>query len=232
MSLSSSQDTALSQGSSAETSVERRQGSPRSCEDFASLAVGEMPRLTGSQRLSDELYNKRWLLRVQRQIVVDANGCWLWQGFIHRNGYGSTGYRDKSPRIHRKVFELTKEPIPPGMDVCHTCDVRHCINPDHLWLGTRKQNLVDCHQKGRHFLSAKTHCKRGHEFTPENTYYKTCPSKYGTYQTRACRACERRKNRLRAGWDEDEALSVPPIAPGAMTPRRRIGVRNNGRRAA
>lgn len=76
--------------------------------------------------------------------------CWLWRGSLDQNGYG-TFQRIKGERLkaHRCSYILACGPIPPGMNVCHSCDVRACCNPAHLWLGTQKQNLADMTRKGR-----------------------------------------------------------------------------------
>lgn len=77
--------------------------------------------------------------------VKKTETCWLWTGFIKKSGYGL--YNKK--RVHRIAYELFKGHIPKGMFVCHSCDVRNCVNPDHLWLGTNKDNLNDMKIKGR-----------------------------------------------------------------------------------
>jgi len=86
---------------------------------------------------------------------------------------------------HRVVFEECHGPIPDGMYVCHTCDNPPCINIDHLFLGTPRDNMLDKVAKGRHSNGndRKTHCKRGHEFTEENTRMEG--------HRRRCRQCER-----------------------------------------
>ena len=89
------------------------------------------------------------------------------------------------PRLEtRVVWERTFGPIPEGLFVCHRCDNPRCINPGHLFLGTPKDNMRDKVLKGRHASQLKTHCPRGHEFTPENTYW------YSSRQGRKCRACD------------------------------------------
>jgi hypothetical protein len=81
---------------------------------------------------------------------IDRTGpCWLWTGGLASNGYGQVWRDGKNGRAHRIAWELTHGPIPPGLHVCHTCDVRHCARPDHLFLGTCADNMADRDGKGR-----------------------------------------------------------------------------------
>lgn len=70
----------------------------------------------------------------------------------------------------RVVYASTKGEVPDDMYVCHTCDNPGCINPEHLFLGSPKDNALDMANKGRHRNSRKTHCPKGHEYSESNTY--------------------------------------------------------------
>ena len=105
---------------------------------------------------------------------ITESGCWIWTGSLNKEGgYGTMRFKGERYLAHREAYKFFKGPIPKNMNVCHTCDIPSCVNPDHLFIGTQKDNVRDCISKGRHMTQnaahRKTHCKRGHEFTPENT---------------------------------------------------------------
>lgn len=86
--------------------------------------------------------------------INEATGCWEWQG-SKRRGYGRmivgsrTDGTRKSMSAHRVSYELENGKIPDGMDVCHKCDNPCCVNPAHLFIGTRQDNIDDRERKGR-----------------------------------------------------------------------------------
>lgn len=90
-----------------------------------------------------------------KNYIVDAKGCWLWQGTRNtRDGYGYLFHGGKSLRVHRVSWSLANNnaAIPKGMYICHKCDVPQCMNPEHLYLGTPQENAIDMVKKGRHGL--------------------------------------------------------------------------------
>ena len=100
--------------------------------------------------------NQYDLERIQRFLEkVERRGdCWRWKASKHLNGYGlfQTQY------AHRASFQLFKGPIPDGLCVCHSCDQPDCVNPAHLWVGTKKDNSNDMARKGR-AAQGETHTK-------------------------------------------------------------------------
>jgi hypothetical protein len=81
---------------------------------------------------------------------VPECGCWLWTGSVDKSGYGTTKLDGKWRTMHRLSWEYHNGQIPKGLQVLHKCDVPSCINPEHLFLGTQKDNVHDGIRKGRY----------------------------------------------------------------------------------
>ncbi len=116
---------------------------------------------------------------LQYAVRVENSECWAWSGFVAPNGYAQLGQRG----AHRVAYELLVGPIPHGLQIDHLCRNRGCVNPQHMEPVTIKTNVL--RGIGITAVHAKqTHCKHGHEFTPENT-------RYDAKGSRCCRACAR-----------------------------------------
>jgi hypothetical protein len=131
--------------------------------------------------------------RFEAKYVVDASGCWLWQGFIDKAGYGRLRLGGRTLPVgyaHRISHELFKGPIPEGLHIDHLCRVRICVNPDHLEAVTNLENV----RRGASLTMAiqrTGRCTRGHDLIADG-YFDANGKRY------ACRECTRLRNQARA----------------------------------
>jgi HNH endonuclease len=88
--------------------------------------------------------SERFWLKVRKTPT-----CWFWMASLHPDGYGHCWTGSKIVNAHRVAWELTRGPIPKGLNVLHKCDVPMCVNPSHLYLGTQKDNRRDADVRGR-----------------------------------------------------------------------------------
>lgn len=107
-------------------------------------SISKLEKIFGSLR---ERYDAR---------VVKTDGCWGWKGSKLVSGYGNIRYGGKIHCAHRLSYEFHIGPIPEGMNVCHKCDNPVCSNPDHLFIGTQQDNVIDMHSKKRWKSSKRT----------------------------------------------------------------------------
>lgn len=120
---------------------------------------------------------------------VDKSGdCWTWSA---ARGAGKFDYGyfwtdgKKLVKAHRYAYALANGPIPEGMVICHRCDNPPCVRPDHLFLGTQKDNIHDMDAKGRgRRPTRRTHCPKGHPYDEANTALRTDGAQ-------ACRTCRK-----------------------------------------
>lgn len=115
------------------------------------------------------------------KVREDDSGCWVWTGAVS-DGYGRFGLVTRSQRAHRVAYEWLVAPVPPGLVLDHLCLNRACVNPYHL-------DPVPPQINSARAAASRTACRRGHEFTNDNTYV------HGG--KRFCRTCHREQTRLR-----------------------------------
>jgi len=132
------------------------------------------------------------LLQERFWSKVDKGGdCWLWTASKRPTGYGhfhiNLGGKYRMHYAHRIAMYLEGHDIK-NKCVLHKCDNPSCVKPDHLYVGTPKENYADMITRGRHWQKKKTHCKHGHEFTKENIYYEKLSS---GYMGRHCKECSK-----------------------------------------
>lgn len=158
------------------------------------------PEITPDKLLS------RFLRKINKNSKIfgrdgkSEHECWIWLGAYTRGNLGNYGlFWNGKNRIyaHRWAHEYFIGPIPAGYEVDHLCKNPNCVNPDHLEAVTRRENWLRAGSIGA-INALKTHCKRGHEFTPENTYY----IKSGG---RMCRICKLMNERI---WHKKKRLKI------------------------
>lgn len=123
--------------------------------------------------------------------VEKTDTCWTWTGALNakgERGYGVIWFRGRQEYVHRLAYELLVAPIPEGRTIDHLCRNRQCVRPDHLRAVSMRENVL-----ASSGITAqnwqKTHCLRGHPFTPENTWVDPKTN------SRQCRACNRERKR-------------------------------------
>lgn len=120
------------------------------------------------------------------------DGCLEWIGASNRRGYGVTSLRRKFWQTHRLSW-FFHHGDPGEMFVCHKCDNPACINIEHLFLGTPKDNIVDMIEKGRSYFGTKTHCRRGHSL--EDALVAKSGPRRGRRNCRTCLSIGRKRRK-------------------------------------
>jgi hypothetical protein len=135
--------------------------------------------------------------RIQSKLVVTSSGCWEWQGYRDKNGYGKirVGSKTDGTRtttlVHRVTYELLVGPINPDREIDHLCCNRPCANPAHMEQVTHQENLRRGDTVAAH-SAAKTHCPQGHPYSGDNV------GRAGRKQARYCKACKKVSNAKRS----------------------------------
>ena len=126
----------------------------------------------------------------------EINGaCWLWTMSKTPLGYGKVSHQGRDLLVHRVSAQvyLGLAPNDPRLAL-HTCQHKHCFNPEHLYVGTQRENVLDSVYAKTHGKTRNAHCSHGHPFVPNNTAWYT--HKNG-HVSRWCRACKQNTNRRR-----------------------------------
>ena len=127
-------------------------------------------------------------------FVQEWKGHWIWTGAKHPDGYGLFEYKGRTIGAHRISAMLflgynLEDFKYSGKMICHKCEYKDCVKPDHIYIGTNRDNMIDRGFNDDNANRAKTHCKNGHEYTPENIYWN--PKDGG----RDCRICKKEAKR-------------------------------------
>lgn len=113
-----------------------------------SKVIVDIARFAYPQKGANQNCGKTVLSRFLEKVVFGASECWFWRGARHKLGYGLMKALGES-KAHRVSYRLFRGELEPGLDVLHKCDVRNCVNPDHLFTGTQLDNVRDMDAKGR-----------------------------------------------------------------------------------
>lgn len=134
--------------------------------------------------------HERFFSKIKVNIITN---CWEWTASINKSGYGKFHIINSDYFAHRVSYSLFKNDLTTDLVIDHICRNRKCVNPDHLRVVDVYINITENSLSGAAKNKIKTHCLRGHEFTPENTIrYK----KLGR-NCRSCRTCFYTKRRIR-----------------------------------
>ena len=126
-------------------------------------------------------------LRRFKDKVKHSYGCWIWQGYRGKSGYGTFSVKHKNISAHRFSYMAFKGPIPEGMTIDHLCRKPSCVNPKHLEAVPIRENLLRSKNTQASKNLSKTHCKRGHPFSLDNVQLKN--------GHRICKECRKIYNR-------------------------------------
>lgn len=117
-----------------------------------------MMKIDFDKRLTKGRWRKSIRERFEEKFErLEEADCWLWKGATGGRGYGAFSLEGRSHAASRVSWMLYRGEIPEGLDACHTCDTPLCVNPNHLFLGTDKDNHDDCVKKGRDIAGEKTY---------------------------------------------------------------------------
>lgn len=139
------------------------------------------------------------------KVKIDDNGCWIWTGTLSAQGYGMIWKEDRNVPTHRESYKLFFGKLSDKDVVCHKCDVRACVNPDHLFVGDRGDNNRDMFEKKRHrFGERSPHAK----LSLEDVFAIMASKETNTHLSKLYGVNQSTISRVRAGGRWKTALTV------------------------
>lgn len=178
---------------------QKKDGLTSMCGDCGRKAKNESRHRTlGAPSLRRALANKPLEERFLSSFQKSETGCWIWIGAaMGPMGYGQISTKRKTLPAHRVSWTIFRGEIPKGLFVLHKCDVPKCVNPDHLFLGTPKDNMADMVKKNRSLKghrhpSAKLTESQIHEIRASQMSQRALAVKFGVLQQTISDICRRR----------------------------------------
>jgi len=155
--------------------------------------------------MTNQYLEERFWNKVDR---FEPNKCWLWMAYVRKDGYGEFMLNGRCLPASRVSWFLTHGRHS-KKHVLHKCDNRRCVNPDHLYEGTQKDNVMDMINRKRHWAQKNNRCHRGHEYNAINTriykgrrYCRPCQNKWRTEKYWSNPKLARKKaNKYSKAWD-------------------------------
>ena len=138
--------------------------------------------------------------RFEEKVKAMESGCHEWQSTLHRGGYGKIWLETGQAPAHRVAYQIYKGEIPEDKWVLHTCDNRKCVNPDHLYLGTPKQNVKDMHDRRRNVGRTKYSIEiveKARAMYAEGRSQQSIADELGIHQTTISKFIRGAQNRLK-----------------------------------
>jgi hypothetical protein len=188
-----------------------RSGRTRSCGCLHREVAAETCRAAGLARAS----NLRGLIE-ENSAPEPNSGCWLWMSTLTQYGYGRMSVCGKDMGAHRVSYTVFVGPIAPGLFVCHKCDTRACVNPEHLFLGTAADNNADMVSKGRSVIPRGESHSQSKLTDAVVAQFRACPPRNFAAEARRLGVSASSLVRAVRGYAWNH-LSVPPVPFGGAS---------------